>query len=45
MIAVSFASLSAVSRQIWRIPVHGSAEAALIKRFKRADGWFVKRGG
>jgi hypothetical protein len=26
------------------IPVHGSVEAALIKRFKRADGWFVKRG-
>ena len=27
------------------IPVHGSVEAALIKRFKRADGWFVKRAG
>jgi hypothetical protein len=27
------------------IPVHGSVEAALIKKFKRKRGWFVKRGG
>lgn len=26
-----------------RVPIHGSIEAALIKRFKRDKAWFVKR--
>lgn len=36
-------------RPIWRfgmaIPIHGSIEAALIKKLRRPKNWFVKRGG